>query len=96
MSDEYTPTLQQTPADREDWWSAHAGSELAHWLRGIAAKCRLPYFQGNRSISPGGTTPEPIVSAAQRRSMIGEPPDWAFWVILGLLGVLMLLPVLRH
>jgi len=28
--------------------------------------------------------------------MIGEPSDWAFWVILGLLGVLMLLPMLRH
>jgi len=28
--------------------------------------------------------------------MTGEPPDWAFWVILGLLGVLMLLPMLRH
>ena len=34
-------------ADRE-WWSAEAGNyyrELAHWLRGIAAKCRLPYTQ---------------------------------------------------
>jgi len=31
-----------------DWWSANAGKhyrELAHWLRGIAAKCRLPYSQ---------------------------------------------------
>jgi hypothetical protein len=45
MSDEHTPTLQQIAADR-DWWSADAGAhyrELAHWLRGIAAKCRLPY-----------------------------------------------------
>jgi hypothetical protein len=43
MSDEHTPTLQQIAADR-DWWSAHAGKhyrDLAHWLRGIAAKCRL-------------------------------------------------------
>jgi len=47
MSDEHTPTLQQTAADR-DWWSANAEKhygELAHWLRGIAAKCRLPYSQ---------------------------------------------------
>jgi|HubBroStandDraft_3_1064219.scaffolds.fasta_scaffold272227_2 hypothetical protein len=47
MTDEYTPTLQKTAADR-DWWSADAGKhyrELAHWLRGVAAKCRLPYTQ---------------------------------------------------
>jgi len=47
MSGEHTPTLQNLAADR-DWWSADAGRhyhELAHWLRGIAAKCRLPYSQ---------------------------------------------------
>jgi hypothetical protein len=47
MSDEHTLTLQEIAADR-DCWSAHAGEqyrELAHWLRGIAAKCRLPYTQ---------------------------------------------------
>jgi hypothetical protein len=47
MSDEHTPTLRQIAADR-DWWSVEAGkhySELAHWLRGIAARCRLPYTQ---------------------------------------------------
>lgn len=47
MSDEHTPTLQNIATDR-DWWSADAGRhyhELAHWLRGIAAKCRLPYTQ---------------------------------------------------
>ena len=47
MMDEHTPTLQQIAADR-DRWSADAGEhyrELAHWLRGIAAKCRLPYTQ---------------------------------------------------
>jgi hypothetical protein len=47
MSDERTPTLQGIAADR-DWWSADAGThyrELVHWLRGIAAKCRLPYTQ---------------------------------------------------
>ena len=47
MMDEHTPTLQQIAADR-DWWSADAGKhyhELAHWLRGIAAKSRLPYTQ---------------------------------------------------
>jgi hypothetical protein len=44
MSDEYTPTSQDIAADR-DWWQGDAGKhyrELAHWLRGIAAKCRLP------------------------------------------------------
>src|SRR6266550_5532272 len=44
MTDEHTPTLQDIAADR-DWRSRDAGKhyrELAHWLRGIAAKCRLP------------------------------------------------------
>ena len=47
MSDEHTPTLQNIAADRV-WWSADAGRhyhELALWLRGLAAKCRLPYSQ---------------------------------------------------
>jgi hypothetical protein len=47
MSDEHTPTLQDIVADR-NWWSADAAThyrELAHWLRGVAAKCRLPYTQ---------------------------------------------------
>jgi len=44
MSDEYTPTLQDIAADR-DWWLRHSGAhyrELAAWLRGVAARCRLP------------------------------------------------------
>jgi len=57
MSDEHTLKLhppkagtpgecpvQHLAADR-DRWSQHAGKhyrELAHWLRGVAAKCRLP------------------------------------------------------
>ena len=47
MSDEHAPTLQQIAPDR-DWWSQEAREhhrELANWLRGIAAKCRLPYTQ---------------------------------------------------
>ena len=47
MTDEHTPTLQDIAADR-DCRSGHAGKhyhELAHSLRGIAAKCRLPYTQ---------------------------------------------------
>jgi hypothetical protein len=43
MADKHIRTLQNIAADR-DWWSV-AGRhyhELAHWLRGIAAKCRLP------------------------------------------------------
>ena len=44
MSDEHTLKLQDIAVDR-DRWSQHAGKhyrELAHWLRGVAAKCRLP------------------------------------------------------
>jgi hypothetical protein len=44
MSDEYTPTSQDIAADR-DWWLRNAGAhyrEVAHWLRGVAAECRLP------------------------------------------------------
>jgi hypothetical protein len=44
MSDEHTLKLQGIAADR-DRWSQYAGKhyqELAHWLRGVAAKCRLP------------------------------------------------------
>jgi hypothetical protein len=47
MTEKHTPTLQDITADR-DWWSANAGKhyrQLAHWIRGIAAKCRLPYTQ---------------------------------------------------
>jgi hypothetical protein len=43
MSQEHMPTLQNIAADR-DWWSADAGEhyrELAHWLRGVAAKWRF-------------------------------------------------------
>ena len=44
MSDEHTPTSQDIAAD-QDWLQGEVGKhyrELAHWLRGIAAKCRLP------------------------------------------------------
>jgi hypothetical protein len=47
MSDEHTPTLQDIAAD-PDWWPRNAGAhfrELAHWLRGVAAKFRLPNLQ---------------------------------------------------
>jgi hypothetical protein len=47
MTNEHTPTLQCAAADR-DQWSEKAGAhyrELAHWLRGVAARCRLPYTQ---------------------------------------------------
>jgi hypothetical protein len=43
MSDEHTATLD-IPSDRGSWpWNsgAHYG-ELAAWLRGVAARCRLP------------------------------------------------------
>jgi hypothetical protein len=44
MSDEHTLTLQEIAPDR-DCWFRDAGAhyrEVAHWLRGTAAKCRLP------------------------------------------------------
>jgi hypothetical protein len=44
MTDVHTPTLHDIAADR-DWWLRDGGAhyrELAGWLRGIAAKCRLP------------------------------------------------------
>jgi hypothetical protein len=47
MTEKHTPTLQDITADR-DWWLADADKhyrELAHGLRGIATKCRLPYTQ---------------------------------------------------
>ena len=62
-----TDALQKTAADR-DWWSADAGKhyrELAHWLRGVAAKCRLPYTQKELLKLASATTPEPIASAAE-------------------------------
>jgi hypothetical protein len=43
MPDENTPTLQL--ATDQDWWFRDSGAhyrELAPWLRGVAAKCRLP------------------------------------------------------
>ena len=43
MTNEYPPTLQHIASDR-DWWFPNAGAhyrELAHWLRGVAAGCRL-------------------------------------------------------
>ena len=44
MTDDHTPTLQDIAAD-QDWWLRDGGThyrELAGWLRGTAAKCRLP------------------------------------------------------
>jgi hypothetical protein len=38
---------REIAADR-DSWQRHAGAhyrEVAHWLRGVAARCRLPYTQ---------------------------------------------------
>ena len=47
MTPSRRPTPQYIAADR-DWWSRDAGKhyrELARWLRGIPAKCRLPGTQ---------------------------------------------------
>jgi hypothetical protein len=44
MSDERGPISQDIAAD-QDCWQEDAGKhyrELAHWLRRIAVKCRLP------------------------------------------------------
>jgi hypothetical protein len=71
MSDGQMPTFRDTAADR-DWWQGDAKRhyrELAHWLRGIAAKCRLPNPQQElldiarhydiraNDLSRGGTAP---------------------------------------
>jgi len=47
MTSEHSPTLQDIAAD-QDCWYQNAGAhyrEVAHWLRGVAAKCRLPSTQ---------------------------------------------------
>jgi hypothetical protein len=44
MTDEDKPTLQHMAGDC-DWWLRDAGAhyrDIAHWLRGMAARCRLP------------------------------------------------------
>jgi hypothetical protein len=44
MTEKHTPTLQDIAAD-QDRWLQNAGvhyREVAHWLRGVAARCRLP------------------------------------------------------
>jgi hypothetical protein len=99
MSDEHTPTLQEMAADR-DWWRGDAGEhhrESAHWLRGVAAKCRLPYTQRElldfaRRYDARANRCD---SGCVNRPMIGETPDWASWAIAGLLALMMLLPLLK-
>ena len=99
MSDEHTPTLQNLAADR-DWWSADAGRhyhELAHWLRGIAAKCRLPYSQRELlDLARRYDARADRLSPPSHRQMIGEPPEWALWVMVGLLAFVMLLPTIKR
>jgi hypothetical protein len=44
MTNEHTPTLQDIATDRDCWYQS-AGAhyrEVARWLRGVAARCRLP------------------------------------------------------
>ena len=75
MMDEHTPTLQGIAADR-DWWSAAAGKhyrELAHWLRGIAAKCRLPlHAERVTRPRPAVWIPEPIILVAALLTLAGR------------------------
>ena len=61
-TDEHTPTLQQIATER-DWWSENAGEhyrELAHGLRGVATKCRLPYTRKELLSLARRYEPEPI------------------------------------
>ena len=47
MLNEHTSTLQEIAAERDQWFR-NAGAhyrEVAHWLRGVAARCRLPNSQ---------------------------------------------------
>jgi hypothetical protein len=92
------PTLQ-IAADQH-WWSGHAGMhyrELAHWLRGMAAKCRAPYAQ--RELLDPARRYDTRADRIGRRAcclMIGAPPEWAFWVILAVLVFLSLRPMLKR
>jgi hypothetical protein len=44
MSNEYTPILQAAATDRDRWYPNAAAHyrDVAHWLRGVAARCSLP------------------------------------------------------
>jgi hypothetical protein len=87
MSDEHTPTSQDIDADR-GWWQGDAGQhyrDLAHWLRGIAAKCRLPIRSGNCWTSPGATISEPTTSAGAVRPQDRRRPEWTLRQFLALL-----------
>jgi hypothetical protein len=43
----HTRALCDTAADRDRWYPKAAAHyrDVAHWLRGVAAKCRLPNSQ---------------------------------------------------
>jgi hypothetical protein len=59
-----------------------------------SAGFRIP--SANCWISPGVTMPEPIGSAPSQRQVIGEPPEWALWVVVGLLAFVTLLPTITR
>jgi hypothetical protein len=91
--------LQQIAADR-DWWSADVGKhyrELTHWLRGVATKCRLPYTQKELlDLARRYDTRADRIDRGPCCPMIGEPPEWASWAMVGLLAFIMLLPTIKH
>jgi hypothetical protein len=37
-----------------------------------------------------------LAQARSQRQMIGEPPEWALWVMVGLLAFVMLLPTIKR
>ena len=60
-----------------------------------SAGFRIP--SRNCWISPGATMPEPIGSAAEPQTDDRRTAEWALWVIVGLLAlVMLLLPTIKR
>jgi hypothetical protein len=76
------------------------GSITANWrIRSAASlpKCRLPYTQRELlKLAKRYDTRADRVGRGLYCPMIGETPEWAFWVILALLALMMLLPTIKR
>jgi hypothetical protein len=71
-------------------------TSLAHWIRGIAAKCRLPYTQKELLdlARRYDTRADHIGSGPIVRLSASRPR--ALWAMVGLLAFIMLLPTIKH
>jgi hypothetical protein len=92
--------LQNTAAASDAWYPDAAGHyrEVAQWLRGVAARCRLPNPQ--RELLT-------LARKYERRAhrfdtgwrycpMIGEVPEWTLYALPALAILIMLLPLLKR